>query len=118
TPATGVDDIDLFGSVADVFGDTLALVTVCGVRIINLSTTSGYRLLVGGAGPDGNAIGSLFDDDQRAKVPIGPGGEFKLVNPVDGYVVTAASGDVLRVAHDGGPSEDITYEIVIYGRTE
>lgn len=117
TPATDVDDIDLYGVLENVFGQTINFAEITGIHILNNSTTAGYKLLVGGAGLDGNALTSLFDGDPTAKIPIGPNGEFKVTNPLDGYVVTAASGDILRVAHAGGPSEDISYDIVIYGRT-
>lgn len=47
-------------------------------------------------------------------VHVGPGGILILTSPVDGYAVTAATGDILKI--DSGAAT-INYTIVIWGRS-
>lgn len=112
TLATGnTDSYDLAGVLADVFGATLTFVEITMIYIQNLTTSTGAVLNVGGnANPLVNWVANGSDI-----VNVGPSGVFMLYSPVDGYAVTAATGDVLDVANASGTS--ITYDIVITGRS-
>lgn len=103
------EDLDLAGSLTDAFGDTLTLVKVKMILIHNKSTTATETLAVGGAAANQfvNWIGNSSDI-----VNIGPDGLLLLWSPVDGYAVTAATGDLLKI--DSG-SDTITYDIVVIG---
>ncbi len=108
------DDLDLAGTLLDVFGQTIALAKLKGLLIRNLSTTSTDKLKVGGAGSGGHAIAELFASDPDATLVIPGSGCLFLTAPLDGFAITAGSQDVLRVTHDGGAS-DISYDILLLG---
>ncbi len=108
TATAAADDIDLDTSLTDVYGTAADFVKVRGIFIHNRSTVSGEYLSVGG---DGNAlvnwVGNLSDI-----VKIGPNGVLLLWSPIDGYAVTAGTGDILQI--DPG-ADTIEYDIVIIG---
>lgn len=107
------DDLDLAGVLADAFGAAITAVEVVAILLINRSadtdavanTTS---LTLGGAT---NPVAGL------SAPAIGPGGLVLLADPDAGglVTVTAATGDILRVANGSGAAA--TYQIVILGRT-
>ena len=106
---TGAETLDLAGILLDAFGDAVDLAKVRGIIIENTSTVSGEKLTVGNAaantwvGPFGAAAHTL---------DIEPGGVLWLWSPVDGYAVTAGTGDQLKI--DAGAAT-ITYRIIIVG---
>ncbi len=106
------EDLDLAGVLSDAFGNTLTYVEVVGFAIKNTSTTTTENLAVGGAASAQfiNWVGDATDI-----VNIGPDGIFFLWNPDNSaYTVTATTGDLLRI--DSG-ADNITYEIIIWGRS-
>ena len=113
TASTTTDDIDLAGGETNIYGETLTFTKIKEITVVNLSTTPGDQMTVGGAGAGGNAFGAPWDGDQDAKQLLNPGGVFHLRDPIDGMTVTAGSGDVLRMQHKAGG--DVTYEIIIKG---
>lgn len=90
------EDIDLNGSASykDFQGDALALTKMKVLLVENLDTDTGDKFLVGGASANQmlNWVGDATD-----KVDVGPGGLLLLISPVDGYTVTASTGDLLKV---------------------
>ena len=103
------EDLDLAGSLTDAFGDTVTFVKVKGILIHNKSTTATEILAVGGAASN-QLINWVANNSDI--VNIGPDGVLLLWSPVDGYAVTASTGDLLKI--DSG-SDTITYDIVIIG---
>lgn len=105
------ENLDLAGSLTDAFGSTVTFAEVAGLWIHNTSNTSTEILSVGGAASNAfvNWVGNSSDI-----IKIGAGGVMLLTAPVDGYAVTAGTGDILKI--DAG-SDTITYEIVIWGRS-
>ncbi len=118
TSTTTTDDLDLAGGLTDVWGNTLTFIAIKELIIFNRANASGEiladYLLVGGAGAGGNAWGALFGGDQDATQRVFPQGDYVVTAPRDGIPVTAGTGDILRVAHDGITAE-IEYDIIIKG---
>lgn len=112
TLATTNDDIDLYGSLTDAFGETLNIKVVKTLVIYNRSTTAGEDLLVGGA--SSNQFDTLFDAVGTSVATVRAGGFVAFHAPRDGYAVTSSTADVLRVQHDGSVG-DITYDILVIG---
>ncbi len=109
TLADGTNEsLDLAGVLTDPFGTVLTFVKVKVILIENLSTTQ--TLTVGGAASNQfiNWVGTATD---TIKIP--PGGFFAIAAPVAGFAVTAATGDLLKVANSAGAS--CIYNIIIIG---
>jgi len=103
-------DYDLAGTLTNVFGATATFANVKGILIQNTTTTSTYIVKVGAKGSNDfvNWVASATDI-----VQIGAGGTFLLTAPVDGFDVTADSGDILKIANDNAGS--VTINVVIWG---
>lgn len=111
TSATTTDDIDL-SAITDAFGTATSVLKIKEIVIINLSTTSGQNLLVGGA--TSGAISTIFAGSQTAKITVQAGGAIVLSAPLAGYVLIPGSEDTLRITHSGAVG-DIEYDIIIKG---
>jgi len=120
------EQLDLSGSLLDKFGDSVLMMEIKVLLIINRgapdgsggwTTTAGQDILVGGAGVASLAWGAPFNGDQNAKLRVRSGGALLLVAPVDGYRVDPGVQDVLQIEHDGSAASggDIEYDIVIAG---
>lgn len=74
----------------------------------NLDEDAGDHLLVGGAASNQliNWVGDASD-----KVKVGPKGIFLLISPVDGFAVTASTGDLLKVE----AADNSTYRAILAG---
>lgn len=113
--ASGTDDLDLAGSLTNAFGAT---VTFARIKSILVTAAAGNtnNVLVGGAASAQflSWVGSATD-----KVVVRPGGFFALgAGAADaiGYVVTATTADLLRIANSGAGT-GVTYDISILGCT-
>ena len=108
TLATTSEDLDLAGSLVNAFGRTITFTKIKGLFVKNTSTTTGQNVLVGGAAANQfvNWVSDASDE-----VVVGPNGCLALWSPMDGYAVTAATGDILRIETDA----NITYRIVLVG---
>ena len=104
------EDLDLAGSLSDLYGQTLTLVELVMLIIHNKSTTAAEQLQIGG---DANAVpifGATAD-----YLLLGAGGFLVYTAPYDGTItVTAGTGDILQVAAASGT---IDYDIVVVGRS-
>lgn len=106
------ENIDLAGSLTDVYGDAAAFVKVNGIYIHNKQTAVGETLKVGGA--SSNAF-LLFDNSSDIR-SVGPDGKFCIIEPsLAGIAVTAGTGDILKL--DAGATANLTFDIVIWGRS-
>lgn len=94
TPAT----IVLRGSsgVTDAFGAALNFNPLHALIVFNRSTTTGQTLNIAG-----NFIGTKVLNT-TATIKIGPGGAIWLLNPTDGYTVTAATADTISFVASTG----------------
>lgn len=114
---TASETLDLSGST--LAGGAVALNNGYGVvsftkikgLVINVNTeTSGYRLLIGGAASNAwetwtGAAGDIARVDA--------GGTFVISSPINGYTVTAGTGDILKIDNPSGGT--VEYEIWIIG---
>jgi len=111
--ASSNDDLDLNGLLTDAFGGTLSLLRVKAL-IVAAAAGNTNDVVVGGAASNGwiTPFGSSTD-----KVKIKPGAVMALfagLADATAWTVTAATGDVLRIAN-GGAGTPVTYDIVIIG---
>ena len=123
TPSTSLDLLDLSGGLVDVFGNTLVFTTIKVMLIRNLgirdgsgghTETAGEDLLIGQA--VSNPWITWVADDADAQVRVDSGGVLLLSSPLDGFAVTAGTGDILQIEHIGSVG-DIEYDIVLIGTT-
>lgn len=108
--ASGELLIDLAGSVADVFGDVITFARVRAILVRALPTNVN-ALEVGGAAA--NAFAAPFGAAAH-KLQLPPGGYAALVAPAAGWLVSAATGDILRLGN-GGAGSAVAYEILVVG---
>lgn len=112
--ASANEDLDLAaGALTDAFGTTL---TFAKVKALYVAAAAGNtnNVVVGGAAA--NAWVGPFGD-ATDKITVRPGGVLELAvgeADINGYAVTAGTGDQLRVANSGGTTS-VTYTIIIVG---
>lgn len=109
--ASASENLDLAGSLTDVFGATL---TFTRVKLLLVRAASGNTndVLVGGAAS--NAwVGPFNDATDVAKIK--PGGLALFVaRDATAYPVTAGTGDILKVANSSSGTS-VSYDIVVVG---
>ena len=121
-------DLDLAGSLTNVFGETVGLASVKVLFVRNDSdeacavcphTATEAEIQVGGGdGGDGtNAFDTWItsgEDDGSEAVELGAGGWIMLGNPNPGYAVTADTADILRILNLDG-ADEAHYRYMILG---
>lgn len=113
--ATVNDDLDLAGSLANIWGDTITFANIRLLYVHNLSLIAGDDLLIGGATSGANAWEEWMNNNQDSEMRLRASGEFFLSAPLDGLGdIVAGSKDVLRIKYDGS-SNSIEYEIALLG---
>jgi hypothetical protein len=107
-------EIDLAGSLTDMFGDTVTFARVKAVLIENDSTEADAVLIVGGAAA--NDWTGPFQDSTD-KIEVRPGGiaMFACIDAT-AWAVTAGTGDLLKIENESG-SNACTYRITIIGES-
>lgn len=111
--ASANEDLDLAGSLSGALGGTVTFVKVKAVLIAAASGNTN-EVIVGAAAT--NAFATMFGAATHT-VRVRPGGMFLLSTgsgDLAGYGVTAATGDLLRVANGGGGTS-VTYDIIVIG---
>jgi UDP-N-acetylmuramyl pentapeptide synthase len=106
---SGTDDLDLSGVLTDAFGLVMSATKVKAIIVI-ADAANVNDVVVGGAAANQflTPFGSATD-----KVKVKPGGLFAIVAPdVNGYAVTAATGDLLRIANSAAGTS-VNYTIII-----
>lgn len=111
--ASASEDLDLAGGLTDVFGASLTFVRIKGL-IVAASAGNTNNVIVGGAASNGfvSWVGGATHT-----VTVRPGAVMVLMAgaaDTTGYAVTAATGDLLRVANSGGTT-GVTYDIAVIG---
>jgi len=117
TLASGAnEELDMYGTLTNAFGDVINFARVRCIFIRNLSTTD--TLLIGGAAS--NAFSTMFASATDILV-LGPATSaqqsFVLLCRPDatGYVVTTGTGDKLKIAHGSTTSTSLSYDVTIIG---
>lgn len=109
--ASATENLDLAGGLTDAFGATLTFARVKAI-MVKASSSNTNDVVLGGAASNAfvNWVGDATDT-----VKVKPGGSFLIVAPnATGYVVTAGTGDILKVANSAG-STSVVYDIIIIG---
>ena len=109
---TGTTTLDLYGTLTDIFGDTVNIEILRAIYVHNRSTTSGDNIRVGPAGS--NAMITPFVD-ANGRVSVGPGGTFVLDCPKDGYAA-AVNADTLQIVYSG-VSGSIDVDVALLGNS-
>ncbi|KKN19682.1 hypothetical protein LCGC14_0943260 [marine sediment metagenome] len=97
---------DLFGSLTDIYGNTISLVTLRALLIVNKSTTATDVLTV-----SGNFIATVLLSGTTPTLKLGPGGILYVTNDTDGYVVTATTADVITI-DSGADTFDVDFVFI------
>lgn len=108
--ASAGEDLDLSGALLDALGQPAVFAKV---RAIMVKAAAGNtnNVVVGGAAT--NAFVGPFGAAAHT-IAVQPGGAMVLVAPTNGWVVTAGTGDLLRIAN-GGAGSPVTYDLVVVG---
>lgn len=111
------DDLDLAGVLASAFGATIAAAELVAVFVINARRSGAANttnLTIGGGS---NPVAGFLGGTTPTIGPIRPGGFVMLgCGHADGLgVVTAGTGDILRIANSSGAAA--TYQIAILARS-
>lgn len=110
--ASGTEDLDLAGALADPFGVSQVFARV---KLLVVTAAAGNTNNVVISRPASNGF-TLFSAASDA-MPIRPGGFFLFAagaGDATGYAVTAATGDLLTVTNSGGTT-GVTYSVMIVG---
>jgi hypothetical protein len=107
----GSQSLDLSGSLEDLFGDACVFAKVYSLLVINLATATTKVVHVGG---DSNHL-PIFGAGADYAI-VGPKGAFQVSSCLDGWTVTAGTGDIVKVANPGGGTA-ISVAIAILGKS-
>ena len=113
------DDLDLAGVLSSAFGTTIAAAELVAILVINkpkaATAAANTTNLTIGVGT--NPVVGYLGGTTPTVGPLRPGGVFLLASPdVAGIAaVTAATGDILRVANSSGAAA--TYQIAVLARS-
>lgn len=105
------EDLDLNGVLTDALGATLSVTRIVAIAIVNVSTAN--TITIGNA--TSNAWATLLNSTGTLTLrpSTASSKSFVLIAAADatGYVVTASTGDILKVAGTSGQS----YQILFFG---
>jgi len=111
--ASGSEDIDLAGVLTDPLGATLSFVKVKAL-IVSAAAGNTNNVIVGGA--SSNGVVSWVGGATHT-VTVRPGATLALIAgaaDATGYAVTAATGDLLKIANSAGTT-GVTYDLIVIG---
>lgn len=110
--ASANEELDLSGTaLQDAFGIDIAFTSIKAM-VIEASSGNTNNVLVGGAAAN---AWSTWASDDTDEVIVVPGGTLCLIAPnAAGYVVTAGTGDLLRLENSSGGTS-ITYTLTLIG---
>jgi len=111
------DDLDLAGVLSSAFGATIAAAEIVAILVINKPKTGTANTTNLTIGVGTNPVVGYLGGTSPTVGPLRPGGVFLIASPdVAGVAaVTAATGDILRVANSSGAAA--TYQIAILARS-
>lgn len=110
--ASGTEDLDLAGALADAFGATLTMAEIVGV-IVSADAANTNNVVVGDATQPVGLFGGT-----NPTVAVKPGGVFALFAPnASGQcTVGAGSTDDLKITNSAG-STSVTYTVIVLARS-
>lgn len=108
--ASGNDDLDLAGTLADAFGSTITFARIK-TLIVKASSANVNNVVVGGA----SSTFTTWVTGTNPAVLVRPDGLLVLsASDATSYAVTATSADTLRITN-GGAGTSVVYDIVVIG---
>jgi hypothetical protein len=102
------ENLDLAGVLTDAFGATITFAKIKSI-CVKCPITNTTIISVGGAASN-TFVGPFADATDIAKVKAG--GSIMFNDPVTGWTVTAATGDILKIANSTGASADYSIDIL------
>lgn len=109
--ASGTDDLDLAGSLTDVFGQAVVFARVKAILV--LADSGNTNNVVIGAAASAQFVGPFGANTHT--VAVQPGGvAFFLAPGTTAWAVTATTADLLRIANSGAGT-GVTYDIALLG---
>lgn len=111
TAASTTDSLDISGTVLDPLGGNVVNAEICAIAI-KTDPTNVNNVIVGPAAANG-FLGPWSALTDRTKIEPG---NFFLVTSVNGWIVTAATADLIALINSGAGTP-VNYEILIVGRT-
>ncbi len=107
--ASTTEDLDLYGDLANAFGDTVNFTQIKGVFIF-ASSANTNNVIVGGDAASLPLFGAVND-----VLSVKPGGCLCVYDPsANGVAVTDTTGDVLQIANSSSGTS-VSYDIIIIG---
>lgn len=111
--ASATEDLDLAGVLTDAFGVSLTFARIKGL-IVSAAAANTNNVILGGAASNGfiSWVGAATHT-----LTIRPGATLALMAgaaDATGYVVTAATADLLRVANSGAGTS-VSYDVILVG---
>lgn len=107
--ASATENLDLAGSLVDAFGATITFVKLKGIYVFAAATNVNNVNVIRET-TNGVPLFLALSDG----IPVGPGGEFRWVNPQNGVTVTPGTGDLLTFTNSGAGTS-VTYDVVLIG---
>ena len=111
--ASGTIDVDLSGALTDVYGDPVVFARVKAL-IVTAADANTNNVVVGGVA---NAISTILSPQTTATIILRPGAFFMVaagIADATGYVVTAATADLLHIINSAGGT-GVDYELIVIG---
>lgn len=111
--ASGTIDVDLAGSLLDVYGDPVTFARVKAL-IVAAADANTNNVVLGGVA---NGISTIFAPQTTGTLTVRPGGLFVVacgVGDATGYVVTATTADLLHIINSAGGT-GVDYELIVIG---
>ncbi|MDP3853622.1 hypothetical protein [Phenylobacterium sp.] len=109
--ASSNDDIDLAGALTDPLGEDASFARIKAILVV-ASANNTNDVVIGGAATN-TFVGPFGASTHKVALP--PGGVMLIAAPTAaGWPVTAATGDLLRIANSGAGSS-VSYDLVIVG---
>ncbi|TIN82644.1 hypothetical protein [Mesorhizobium sp.] len=110
--ASATEDLDLAGSLTDVFGATITMAEVVAILVL-ADAGNTNNVVVGDAASPVPLFGGT-----NPTISVKPGGMFMIAAPnaAGQFTVGAGSTDDLKIANSGGGT-GVTYSIVVVGRS-
>ena len=109
--ASASEDLDLAGSLTDIYGNTLTFASVKAMLFF-LPSTAGGDLTITAKASNGFASWVAAAGDA---INVKPGGLALFLAPgATGYAVTAGTGDLLTVTNGDGAAS-VTYDVIFMG---
>lgn len=119
THGSPAGDLDLAGTLTDIFGATITMARVKAIIVIAAPTNINSVVVGGGASA---AIATILYDyvataDAQPAIKVRPGGMLALVAPqAVAYAITATTADKLQIASgDEDSSTSVTADVIIIG---